>query len=50
MTILNNLECLYRPMGDECGNTAKGKLGGVREVLRQDDTTEEGKEGDDEGV
>ena len=25
MTIPNNPECLSRPLGDECGNTAKGK-------------------------
>ena len=29
MTILNNLECLSRTLGAECGNTAKGESGGV---------------------
>ena len=29
MTILKNLECLSRTLGAECGNTAKGKSGGV---------------------
>ena len=24
-TIVNNPECLYRPLGAECGNNAKGK-------------------------
>ena len=30
MTIPNNPECLSGPLGSECGNNAKGKLGGVR--------------------
>ena len=30
MTIPNNPECLSRPMGADCGNTSKGKSGGVR--------------------
>ena len=30
MTIPNNPECLSWPLGSECGNTAKGKSGGVR--------------------
>ena len=29
ITIPNNLECLSGPLGAECGNTAKGNLGGV---------------------
>ena len=29
MTIPNNPECLSRPLGAECGNTSKGKSGGV---------------------
>ena len=28
MTIPNNPECLSQPLGDECGNIAKGKWGG----------------------
>ena len=35
MTIPNNPECLSRPLGDECGNTAKGKPVGVRGRRRQ---------------
>ena len=35
MTILNNPECLSRPLGSECGNTAKGKSGGVVGGRRQ---------------
>ena len=29
MTTPNNKECLSRTLGAECGNNAKGKLGGV---------------------
>ena len=35
VTILNYPECLSRPLGSECGNTAKGKLGGVGGGRRQ---------------
>ena len=35
VTIPNNPECLSRPLGVECGNTAKGGLGGVGGVKRQ---------------
>ena len=35
MNILNNPKCLYLPLGDECGNTSKGKSGGVGGGRRQ---------------
>ena len=35
MTTPNNLECLSWNLGSECGNTAKGKLGGVGGGRRQ---------------
>ena len=35
VTIPNNPECLSRTLGAECGNTAKGKSGGVGGVSLQ---------------
>ena len=35
MTIPNNPECLSQPLGDECRNTAKVKLGAVGVGRRQ---------------
>ena len=35
MTIPNNPKCLSRPLGTECGNTAKGKSSGVGVKRRQ---------------
>ena len=35
MTILNKPECLSRPLGAECGNTAKENSGGVGGGRRQ---------------
>ena len=35
MTIPNNPECLSRTLGEECGNTDKGKLGGFGGVRQK---------------
>ena len=35
MNILNNPECLSRPLGGECGNNAKVNSGGVGEGRRK---------------